>query len=165
MCDFCLGFSHNGKWLFDFFVGHPGHFWAGAAIFGVLYAIAYGSKTIFPKIQYWPLLANFLLWAFLGFSEHDCVVHKVDIRIDVVLLWPWFFFGTAAFVVVFVVGLAYAVWAAKDEDRREGLASSLPLELMRAVGHAKPEDRENTSASPSCGSSVQNLPSDDDPRH
>jgi hypothetical protein len=153
--DFCLYVSHNFEWVFDFFVWQPGHFWAVSAVFGVLFAAAIVAKTRFPKIHCWPLLVAFLLWLFLGFSERDCVIRKVDIRIDVVFVWPFFFIGTALLVVVFIVGLVYAVKAAKEEDRADGIASSSPLELIRVVGTAKAEGRGNTPASPPCCPSTQ----------
>ncbi|MEN6556821.1 MAG: hypothetical protein ABFC54_01445 [Thermoguttaceae bacterium] len=148
MLDCCSYLSHALERVFNFFVWQPGHFWAVSAVFGVLFAAAILAKIRFPKIHGWPLLVAFLLWLFMGFAERDCVIHHADIRIDVVFIWPCFFVATAVLVAAFLGRLVYAVRAARDEDRDEGMANSLPLKFLRAVGATKRDKQENTPTAP-----------------
>jgi hypothetical protein len=145
---------HFLDWVSDFFQDQPDHFWAVSAVFGVLFVAALLAKTRFPKIHCWPLLIAFLMWLVFGFLERDNVIHKANIRIDILLIWPFFFAGTALLIVLFIglfiLGLVRAARSAKEESRNGDGASSLSLGLIRAVRAAKGESRGDAASSSPC---------------
>jgi len=104
---------HFFMWVCDFFQDQPVHFWAVSAVIGILFSAALMAKTRFPKVHCWPLLIAFLMWLLFGFLERDNVIHKANIRIDILFIWPFFFAGTALLIVLFILGLIRAVMAKK----------------------------------------------------
>lgn len=104
-------------WVFefiaDFFVWQPSHFWAVSAVFGVLFLAALMAKTRFPQIRCWPLFIACLMWLVFGFLELDNVIHKPNIRVDILLIWPFIFTGTALLMGPFILGLIHAAIAWK----------------------------------------------------
>jgi hypothetical protein len=101
---------------FDLFVGQPGHFWAVSAMFGVLALAALVARFCCPQIRSLPMsIASFVMfiasfvWLVFGFLERECVIHKSNIRIDIVFFWPILFGGTAILIGVFVICIMRAV--------------------------------------------------------
>jgi hypothetical protein len=95
------------------FVNHPGYFWAGSYLFGALSLLAFLWKRRFPQIRWLPMLITCLMWLVFSFFERDNVVHYVDIRVDAIFIWPFFFAITAILFALFILGLIRAARAAK----------------------------------------------------
>jgi hypothetical protein len=102
--------------IVDFLVWHPGHFWAISIVFGVLALAALVVRICYPQIRSLPMsiasvvmfVASFV-WLVFGFLERECVIHKSNIRVDILFIWPILFAGTAILIGIFVISLIRAV--------------------------------------------------------
>ncbi len=146
-------------WVSDFFVLQPGHFWAVSAVFGILFLAALIAKNRFPQIWCWPLLIALLMWLFFGLSERDNVIRNVDIRIDVVFVWPFLFAGTALLIGLFILSLIRAIIAGNASgptklNRQRVPRSACPSVLFALLGRSavaptiSTEDNSSTSTQP-----------------
>jgi p-aminobenzoyl-glutamate transporter AbgT len=77
--------------------------WVVSAVFGVLFLAALMAKSRYPRLRCLPLLIVFFIWLVLGFLERDALIHKANIRIDVVFLWPFIFAVTAILIAISVL--------------------------------------------------------------
>jgi hypothetical protein len=112
--------------VFDFFAWQPVHIWAVAAVFGLLFLAAILAKAHYPQLRSLPLFIAFVMWLAFGFGEREAVIHRANIRIDIVFGWPFFFAGTALLIGLFILSLIRAVRAAK-ERKITTLFTSLPI--------------------------------------
>lgn len=95
--------------MFKFFVWHPGRMWAVSAVFIVLFLAALIAKGRYPQLRSLPLLVASLVWFILGFLERDALIHKANIRIDIVCLWPLVFGLTAVLIAISCVSFLCAI--------------------------------------------------------
>ena len=101
--------------VIQFFVCHPGHMWAVAAVFGLLALAARLLKVYYPRVFWMPLLVVSFVWVGFGFLEYQAVISKANIRIDIFFIWPFIFCGTALLVGISILNIIIAI--VNDEDR------------------------------------------------
>jgi len=103
------------KSIVDFLVWQPGHFWAIAAVFGVLAVAALAAKFRYSQICCLPMLIAASLWGFFGFLEYQAFVERANIRIDIPFLWPLLFIATILLVLISLFSVIVAILCGKDE--------------------------------------------------
>ncbi len=99
----------------EFFVWRPLHIWAISAVFAALFLAALMAKTRYSQVRCLPLFITCLVWLTYGFWERQAVIHRWDIRVDLLFGWPFLFGGTALAIILSIRSLIHAIKSSESE--------------------------------------------------
>lgn len=112
------------KAIVEFFVWQPAHFWAVAAVFGAVFFVAIiVKKRYHPQLRALPMLIVSIMWLIMGYLEWRAKIQGANIRIDILLIWPFFFSVTAVLITFFILSLIRAV----REIRKDRISQKNPI--------------------------------------
>jgi len=108
----------------DYFVWQPGHIWAIASAFGVLFLATLVAKARCSRIRCLPLLVAFLAWLTYGFWEREAFRERANIRIDLPFI-GLFLFSTTAIAIILSIQSVLRVFRDGQSKRPSALETSV----------------------------------------